>query len=231
MSKALKIIGKIIKYSFYFVIIAINAIMLWRIFFSGDPSEIKPLIANEKLVSVYNEKGNDLVLKTQKQKALAESGRFSVTDCVFIPEADQIQITVRYNNSTLRRLAEDFELSTVPEKKDELFDITVVKTTDLTPENDEDNLKRENLKEERFYPTGKSKTAYTSLYTYKKFIFDNIEWEDAVGLFLDIYYVGDMDYSDTPYDALCIYDALMDMDERSLSGADKRALKNAGKDE
>lgn len=231
MSKALKIIGRIIKYFFFFIIIAINAIMLWRIFFSGDPSEIKPLVANEKLVSVYNEKGNDLVLKTQKQKALAESGRFSVTDCVFIPEADQIQITVRYNNSTLRRLAEDFELSTAPEKKDELFDITVVKTTDLTPENDEDNLKRENLKEERFYPTGKPKTAYTSLYTYKKFIFDNIEWEDAVGLFLDIYYVGDMDYSDVPYDALCIYDALMDMDERGLSGADKRALKNAGKDE
>ena len=231
MSKALKIIGRIIKYFFFFIIIAINAIMLWRIFFSGDPSEIKPLVANEKLVSVYNEKGNDLVLKTQKQKALAESGRFSVTDCVFIPEADQIQITVRYNNSTLRRLAEDFELSTAPEKKDELFDITVVKTTDLTPENDEDNLKRENLKEERFYPAGEPKTAYTSLYTYKKFIFDNIEWEDAVGLFLDIYYVGDMDYSDVPYDALCIYDALMDMDERGLSGADKRALKNAGKDE
>ena len=163
--------------------------MLWRIFFSGDPAEIKPLIANENLVSVYNEKGDDIVLYTQKQKALAESGRFSVTDCVFIPEADQLQVTVRYNNSTLRRLAEDFELAEVPQKKDELFDITVVKTTDLTPENDEDNLDRESLKEERFYPLGEPKTAYTSLYTYKKFIFDNIEWEDAVGLFLDIYYV------------------------------------------
>lgn len=230
MSKALKIIGKIIKYSFYLVIIAINAIMLWRIFFSGDPAEIKPLIANENLVSVYNEKGNDIVLYTQKQKALAESGRFSVTDCVFIPEADQLQVTVRYNNSTLRRLAEDFELAEVPPKKDDLFDITVVKTTDLTPENDEDNLDRESLKEERFYPLGEPKTAYTSLYTYKKFIFDNIEWEDAVGLFLDIYYIEEMDYADTPYDALCIYDALMDMDERALSGADKRALKKAEKE-
>ena len=92
MSKALKIFGKVIKYSFYLVIIAINAIMLWRVLFSGDPSAIKPLISNERLVSVYSEKGNDLILQTQKQKALAESGRFSVTDCVFIPEADQIQI-------------------------------------------------------------------------------------------------------------------------------------------
>lgn len=231
MSKVLKIIGKIIKYSFFLVIIAINAIMLWRIFFSGDPSEIKPLIANEKLVSVYNERGNDLVLKTQKQKALAESGRFSVTDCVFIPEAGQIQITVRYNNSTLRRLAEDFELTGIPDRKNELFDITVVKTTDVTPEDDEDNLDRKKLYEERFYPTGMAKTAYTSLYTYKKFVFDNIEWEDAVGLFVDIYYNEDMDYSGSPYDVLCIYDARMDMDDRALSGADKRALKNAGKDE
>ncbi len=231
MSKAFKIIGKIIKYSFYFVIIAINAIMLWRIFFSGDPSEIKPLIANEKLVSVYNEKENDLILKTQKQKALAESGRFTVTDCVFIPEAEQIQVTVRYNNSTLRRLAEDFELSAVPDRKNELFDITVVKTTDLTPDDNEDNLDKNQLKEDRFYPTGEAKTAYTSLYTYKKFVFDNIVWEDAVGLFVDIYYNENMDYSDSPYDVLCIYDSHMDMEERSLSGSDKRALKKAGKDE
>lgn len=231
MSKAFKIIGKIIKYSFFLMIIAINAIMLWRIFFSGDPSEIKPLIANEKLVSAYNEKGNDLVLKTQKQKALAESGRFSVTDCVFIPEAGQIQITVRYNNSTLRRLAEDFELTEVPDRKNELFDITVVKTTDITPEDNADNLDRERLREERFYRAGVAKTAYTRLYTYKKFVFDNIKWEDAVGLFVDIYYNEDLDYSDSPYDVLCIYDARMDMEERALSVADKRALKNAGKDE
>lgn len=224
MSKAFKIVGNIIKYSFYFVILAINLIMLWRIFFSGDPAEIKPLIANEKLVSVYREQGSDLVLKTQKQKALAQSGRFSVTDCVFIPEAEQIQITVRYNNSTLRRVKEDFELKEVPDRKSEIFDVTVVKTTDLTPEDDEDNLDRDRLKEERFYPTSEAKTEYTRLYTYKKFVFDNIVLDDAVGLFVDIYYNGDMDYFDSPYDVLCIYDANMDMEDRALSRADKRAL-------
>ena len=226
MSKALKIFGKVIKYSFYLVIIAINTIMLWRVLFSGDPSAIKPLISNERLVSVYSEKGNDLILQTQKQKALAESGRFSVTDCVFIPEADQIQITVRYNNSTLRRLKEDFALSEVPDRKAELFDVTIVKTTDLTPDNDEDNTKRENLKEERFYPSYEAKTVYTRLYTYKKFVFEDIKWKDAIGLFVDIYYNGDMDYASSPYDVLCIYDSRMDMEERELSRKDKKALRN-----
>ncbi len=231
MLKVLKIIGKSIKYFFYLVILAINVIMLWRVFFSGDPSEIKPLIANEKLVSLYKEQGSDIVLQTQKQRALAESGRFSVTDCVFIPEANQIQITVRYNNSTLRRLKEDFELSETPNRENELFDITIVKTTDLTPDDEEDNLDRERLKEERFYSSAEAKTAYTRLYTYKKFVFDNIDKKDAVGLFVDIYYNEDMDYSESPYDVLCIYDAGMDMEERALSLADKRALKKAVKGE
>ncbi len=231
MSKALKIIGKTIKYLFYLVIIAINVIMLWRVFFSGDPAEIKPLIANEKLVSVYKEQGSGIILETQKQKTLAESGRFSVTDCVFIPEAKQIQITVRYNNSTLRRLKEDFELSEMPDRKNELFDITIVKTTDLTPDNAEDNLESESLKEERFYPSDEVKTAYTKLYSYKKFVFDNITWEDAVGIFVDIYYNEELDYSEEAYDVICIYDANMDMEKRTLSGADKRALKKAGKED
>jgi hypothetical protein len=230
MSKTTKIIGKSLKAIFYLIIVVINVIILWRVLFSGDPSSIKPILANEQTVAAYEEQGNELKLYVQKQKVLTDSGRFAVTDCVFIPEANQIQVTVRYNNSTLRYLAEDYELSEIPDRKTEIFDVTIVKTTDLTPDNPDDNLDENALMEERFYPSEEPKTAYKSLYSYRKFIFDNITWDDAVGLFVDIYYNDDIEYSEKPYDVLCIYDALMEMEERSLSGADKRVLKKAVRD-
>ncbi len=227
MSKAGKIVWKLIKAFFWLIIFAVNVIMLWRVLFSGDPSEIKPILVNEQTLSAYEKVGDELRLEVQMQRTITESGRFSVTDCVFIPEAEQIQITVRYNNSTLRKLTEDFELEKMPNREEELFDVTLVKTVDLTPENPEDNTIKSTLREERYYPSAEPKTAYKTLYSYRKFIFDNVSYEDAVGMFVDIYYVGDKDYTDTPYDALCIYDALMDIEARELSGADKRALKKA----
>ena len=227
MAKAGKIIGGSFKALFWLVIIAINAIVLWRVLFSGDPSAIKPILVNEQTVAAYRKQGNELRLEIQQQRTITESGKFSVTDCVFIPEANQIQVTVRYNNSTLRKLAEDYELSEIPSREQELFDITIVKTTDLTPDDPDDNTDKAKLKEERYYPSGEAKTAYKTLYSYRKFIFDNITYEDAVGMFVDVYYAEDINYNDTPYDALCIYDALMDIEERSLTGADKKALKKA----
>lgn len=227
MSKVGKMIGGSFKALFWLLIIVINAIVLWRVFFSGDPSSIKPLLVNDRTAAAYEEHGNELRLEVQQQRTITESGKFSVTDCVFIPEARQIQVTVRYNNSTLKKLTEDYELLSVPDREQELFDVTIVKTTDLTPLDTKDNTDRSTLREERFYPSGEPKTAYKTLYSYRKFIFDDVTYEDAVGMFVDIYYAEDVDYNDTPYDALCIYDALMDIERRSLTGADKRALKNA----
>ena len=226
MASVGKIIGKSFKAFFYLIIVVINAIVLWRVLFSGDPSSLKPLMANENTVVAYQTYGNELRLETQKQRTITESGKFSVTDCVFIPEANQIQVTVRYNNSTLRYLAEDYELSETPDRKTDVFDVTIVKTIDLTPDDLEDNADKAALREERYFPS-EVETAYKTLYSYRKFIFDGVNYEDAVGMFVDFYYIEDIDYSDTPYDALCIYDASMPLAERSLTQADKSAIKKA----
>ncbi len=225
MAKAGRILGGSVKLIFYLVIIVINAIILWRVLFSGDLGEIKPLVSNEITAKAYSEHGKDLIIERQKQRTISSSGKFSVTDCVFIPQAEQIQITVRYNNSTLEKLAADYELDKAPDRKNELFDITIVKTRDLTPDDTEDNTDKSALSEERYFPSGEPKTAYKTLYTYKKFIFDNVTYEDAVGMFVDIYYLEDTDYESKPYDALCIYDSLLPVERGKLTSSDIKAIK------
>ena len=208
---------------FYLFVISVNAIMLWRVLFSGDPAKIQRLTVNDDLREAYSD--GQLLLETQEQRTLTSNGLFAVRECIFIPEAKQIQIVVRYNNSTLRQLAKDYGLENVPEKTEELFDVSIVKTTDKTPLDITDNTNPEMLNEERYHPSGEPGRAYKRLYSYRRYVFENVTREDAVGMFVDIYYKGDADYEKTPYGALCIYEDGALMEDVKLSRADKKELK------
>ena len=223
MVKGSKIFKISVKVLFYLFVIIVNAIMLWRVLFSGDPAKIQRLTVNDSLREAYED--GQLLLETQEQRTLTANGLFAVRQCVFIPESNQIQIVVRYNNSTLRKLAQDYGLESVPEKTDELFDVSIVKTIDKTPMDITDNTDPEALSEERYHPTGEPETAYKRLYSYRRYVFENVSREDAVGMFVDVYYKGDVNYEKDPYGALCIYEDGAPMEEVKLTGADKKELK------
>ena len=223
MVKGSKIFKISVKVLFYLFVIIVNAIMLWRVLFSGDPAKIQRLTVNDSLREAYED--GQLLLETQEQRTLTSNGLFAVRQCIFIPEANQIQIVVRYNNSTLRKLAQDYGLESVPEKAEELFDVSIVKTIDKTPMDITDNTDPEALSEERYHPTGEPETAYKRLYSYRRYVFENVSREDAVGMFVDVYYKGDVNYEKDPYGALCIYEDGAPMEEVKLTGADKKELK------
>lgn len=222
MSKGGKIFKIGIKTAFYLLIIIVNVIMLWRVLFSGDPAKIQRLTVNDGLREAYAD--GQLILETQEQRSLSSNGLFAVRECVFIPEAKQIQIVVRYNNSTLRQLKEDYGLESVPDRAEDLFDVTIVKTIDKTPLDITDNTDPAMLIEERYFPAGEPEEAYKRLYSYRRYVFENVTYEDAVGIFVDVYYKGDIDYEETPYGTICIYEGGYPMEEVKLSGTDKKEL-------
>ena len=223
MSKGRKIFKFGVKAVFYLFILIVNVIMLWRVLFSGDPAKIERLTVNDELRAAYED--GELIMERQEQRSLSSNGLFAVRQCIFIPEANQIQIVVRYNNSTLRQLKEDCGLENVPDRAEDLFDVSIVKTTDKTPLDITDNTDPEKLNEERYHPSDETVEAYKRLYSYRRYVFENISYEDAVGMFVDIYYKDDIDYEETPYGALCIYEDGYPMEEVKLSGADKKELK------
>ncbi len=226
-----RIVGRLIKSIVVLLVLAINALLIWRVFFSTRlPASIAPLQANEALVSAYETHGDALTLRYQDQASITRAegnyGYFSVTQCVFIPEAEQVQIIVRYNNSTIRHLAEDYDLPEVPSRDAHLFDVTLVKTTDLTPDDKTDNTKIEALSLTRYAPNEGYLRDNTSLYTYYRYTFDNISVDDlTVGVFVDIFYVENVDYDAKAYGTLCIYDDGTKWSSYSLTSADKSALR------
>jgi len=238
-------IGKIIKYLALTAVFSVSAIIIWRIASSGDPKSVETLIANEAVAKAYAEKGDGLYTYYQEQGKLTRSednyGYFGVTQVTVIPDADQIQVVFRYNNSTLRKMEEELGLESKSLSRDEdVFDVTLAVSTDLTPDKTDDNAYSskehpEAVAETRYYPTEK----YTvkdkkNVYNYRKYVFRNVSIEDlTLAVYVDIYYKGEdakgnavtPDYSAKPKGTLCIYDYKSANIERKLTSDDIDAIK------
>ena len=229
---AWRIIGFIFKGLCTAVIVGVFGLLLWRIIDSKiDPKEIKGVTPNDALCSAYEEYNGKLTVFNQEQQTFTRAehneGYFAVTEAHFIKEAEQLQFTLRYNNSTIEHLVTDFGLSRLPSRDEDLYDVTVLIAYDLTPENDEDNDGNdpESVRFERFYPSDMIK-AQKTVYNYRKFTFDGIVIDDSVlAVYVDVYYVGNIAYDEDAYGALLLYDYATENEYRSLKRSEIKAIK------
>ena len=243
--RTFKIFGWIIRFLFILLIAFVCGLLCWRLCSSQDPQELRTLSVNQQTYEAYAEKGEDLYIFRQEQRSITSGkdnyGYFSAKNTVFLPDANQVQLTVRYNNGTIRSLAEDFALDAVPSRDEELFDISLLLAIDLTPENTEDNLTNdpESVRFVRCHPT-MTEQHQKNLYNYRKVVF-NVEdcGEDMAELlesnlllavYVDVYYAGSIDYEQTPYGTLCLYDYLGEKETVRLTARDKEALAAWGRE-
>lgn len=240
-SKGFRIAGNLIKFTATAIVAGVIILLLWRIFSSGTPSSLKAMTPNDSLASAYETYGDDLYIFKQDHKSITTAernyGYFAITDYYIIPEANQIQLVFRYNNSTIRALAEDYDLHEVPSPEEELYDVTLLLQTDLTPDNDKDNAGNINgtVSYTRLYPTSVERER-TNLYNYFRYVFefdeaqlslsDMIDNDALLAVYADVYYDQDIDYDDVPYGTLFLYDYKTDVVKQRLSSADKRAIRD-----
>jgi hypothetical protein len=199
------------------------------------------LTLNDKVYAAYEQDGTDLSMFRQNLDMITRTeknyGYFSITDSVVIPAANQIQITVRYNNSTIRHLAEDYSLSEVPSRDSDLLDVTLLLATDLTPDVTEDNLGNnpESVTLTRVHAV--SVDADTkNIFNYRRFVFDLGSAELSLselmdkGLLLavytDIYYKGDVNYGEPAYGTLCVFDYVTKIEWDRIDSDDRDALRD-----
>ena len=243
-SRGFRIFGKTIKILFFLLVFSVIIFLLWRISSADNPKSMEGVTPNDKVVAAYEKEGNNLSMFRQNLDMITRAehnyGYFSITDSVFIPAANQIQITFRYNNSTIDHLVADKGLSETPSRESDLFDLTLVLATDLTPENTDDNLGNDpaSVKLTRLHASAVTSDT-KNVYNYRRLIFDLDEIDaslaelvargELLAVYADIYYVGDLNYDEPAYGTLCIYDHLSKNQNVKLSGADKKALRNYGK--
>lgn len=234
-SKRAKTIKRILRVVGWIIFVSVLGVLFWRMCSTAnDPKSVSTLMVNDELAEAYSTFGEDLYVYYQNLDQFTRGdenyGYFAVTQSVIIPAADQIQLVFRYNISTLEYLAEDYpsDFPRLPDRNADLFDVTLVKVIDLTPDNTEDNDDEENLRYERYHASDSVKDQ-TSRHNYERFLFENIDCEDALEVYVNIYYKGDLDYEDDAYGIIRVYtsDETENRCKYILSTADKAALSEA----
>lgn len=198
----MKIFSRILKWSCIGVIAAVFALLIGRIALQDHwPASMTsyrisdaystaaadgeaPAVYRQRLRISYDDRDN------------GKYARFMASNQYYCPELGELQVTLRYNNSTLDRVREDFSLSETPEAADELFDFTVVDQTILNSDFDNENRAHlVHIESERQF-----------MYTYLKLTFRGIDFEKADWLRIEIYYSGDVDYEEEAYTRLVIWE-------------------------
>ena len=211
------------------IILGVVGILVWRMFASGNPDSMKRVIPNKALCRAYTQHEKINVF-TQDQDTITRgddnSGYFSVTDAKFYEEAEQVQLVFRYNNSTLVHLCEDYGLDTQPAREDNVYDVTLTIAYDLTPNDTSDNAGNDpaSVRFERIHAS-RSNSDQKNLYNFRKFVFDGVKIDDSVlAVYVDVYYVGDINYDESAYGTLIIYDYKTSRNYTTLTGKDKATL-------
>ena len=218
-----RIIGWALRILVGVMILSVLGVLLWRIMSSGDPASMTAMQPNDKLYAAYEKEGDDLQILHQQHDIIIRDGPakgyFSVTQSEFIPAAEQLQITFRYNNSTLKYVASDYGKEAPLERGKDWFDVTVTVAYDLTPDNTADNDVNdpECVRFERFRPTACVKDT-KNLYNYERLTFDGIQIvesyaedgtpimrKDVLAIYVDIYFNEDIDYGKDALGTLLIY--------------------------
>jgi hypothetical protein len=238
VGKGFKLMGCLIKLLFGLLIFAVCGFLLWRIFSSSTPDSLTDISVNDAIYEAYEADG-ELGAFRQEQGTITRGARspgyFSITHTVFIPEANQIQVVLRYNNSTIRNLTRDYSLESEPDRSEELFDVNLFFSVDLTPENTEDNAILTEEGTRTFRCSSKLVSSEEkSLYNYRKFVFDLDECgEDLeellnsrtlLAVYADIYYVEDMDLDTEAYGTLCLYDYKTKTEDVELSRRERESI-------
>ena len=219
VGKGFKLMGCLIKLLFGLLILGVCGFLLWRIFSMNTPDTLTNITVNDAVIEAYEESDGELYIFSQKQGTITRAprnmGYFAVPHAIFIPDANQIQVVFRYNNSTIRYLTRDYELDSEPDRSEDLFDVTLFFSVDITPENTDDNANLSGSRTFRCTPELVQREE-DGLYNYRKFVFDLDECgEDLRELFdsgtllsvyADVYYVEDLDYEELSYGTLCLYD-------------------------
>ncbi|MBE6606339.1 MAG: hypothetical protein E7635_04810 [Ruminococcaceae bacterium] len=131
------------------------------------------------------EQTTDFTLMTQNlSKTIDDNGYFSISNYVYIPEINEVQFTVRYNNSTVDTL-ENFYT--------DVSDIGETFVFTLTDNNG------------NVYDSYKYLSKSNLIYNFRRLVFEGVDLSNAGTLYLNVYYINDVSKSSKIYTSFQLY--------------------------
>lgn len=100
-------LGKVVKYFLAAIALTIYGILAFRLCTQKPPKSISQMIWTKDTVNAYAADNSMTVFSTEAAETIAKDGYFSVYDILYIPASEELQVTVRYNNSSTDKLYDD----------------------------------------------------------------------------------------------------------------------------
>lgn len=179
--KILKKIKKALKALIYVLVFAFIGALLFRIW-SNDyyPKSMKNLYFSESLVEYYNENKDNFSAYKQDVRIKYDDkdrGNFFASNTIVVPDANALQLALRFNDSTVERYALEYSIENLTENKRNAFTYSIFACTG----NGEDG----EYAGEKYAP---SEIIFDEfwMYTYSKLCFDDVDLEGVYWIRLDI---------------------------------------------
>lgn len=160
------------------------------------PEKTVRMVFTPALTEYYRENPDNFSAETQYIRFpydSADDGNFFAAELIVVRDAGNLQITVRYNESTLPKVAAFYKLPATPTAEAGLFRYT------LTASYNED----ESGEAYRTYESSYIAEDSAYMYHYAKLAFDGVDFVGAAWMRVDIYYGEE----ETPFGHICIYEA------------------------
>jgi len=180
-------------------------LLLMRIFINNNvPEEAKAILWDEAGYAAYkaDPEGFELISHPLDSYVIKGTGEqvvrnnmtpdayFSFSDVCYAPSADQVQLTLRYNVSTLEHVKKDLELEELSEGEPFIFRLA----------DDKDKVYAEYC-----YTSAEKSFLGKPRYEYRRLLFSGIEMDGVNTLSLRVYYVDEPE-AEKPLGEIIIYD-------------------------
>ena len=180
----MKIFRRILTLGLALCLIALFVAVGGRIFLAEHyPGESTKMVFTPALTDYYRET-DDFHAYTQALRTPyddAKKGNFFAKGLIVVPEGQNLQITLRYNESALANVAAFYGLAQTPTPQENMFRFRLYVSYG----------EKDGAAVYKTYESSYSAETERFFYHYIKLAFDGVDFENAVWMRVDIYYGGE----------------------------------------
>lgn len=210
--------AKWFKLAVKIIVVILCLLLVWRVLFAESKSTLGDILPTKGTAEIYNASGTLNVLTNKVADEISEGGYFSVYGVFYTPDTGELQVTVRYNDSTTDSLG------------DISFYAYTVDTSGEPVQTDADGAEGNATGTERLhegYPIGEILTP-TSMgteeklfYNYEKLLFSGVEIGKDTNVIISLCADGDPEAEKA---VIAAHFAEQEMKTYKLSRSEKKAL-------
>ncbi len=158
------------------------------------PAEMKRTVGNQVLAEYYEQNKKVPPAFTHEPiDSFDYVGNIQAKHLTYIPEIDQVQISVRYGTVAFENIADKYELPQIPTLgcSDITFRLRAMKLSDAAFSNEDNNVDEGDILEEEYIDPTDSVDMISGRHEYRRFVFDSVDLGKYNCLYLEMYYADD----------------------------------------